>query len=105
MLEKMLENQAKVEDLVYQILLENKRAREDDYILIAEYYYKINPEIVNLKFNYVFLAHKELNLPSFKSIERARRKVQAMYPELANTKTKILREKLREEYKDHYLNY
>lgn len=101
----MLENQSKIEQLVYEILLYNKNARNDDYILIAEYYYRINPDIVNLKFNYVFLAHKELNLPSFKSIERARRKVQAMYPELASNKTKVLREKLKEEYKEYYLNY
>lgn len=101
----MLEEQPKTEDLVYEILLENKDAREDDYILIAEYYYRLNPEIVNLKFNYVFLAHKELNLPSFKSIERARRKVQARHPEVVNIKTKLKREQLKEKYKEYHLNY
>ncbi len=101
----MLEEQHKVEDLVYEILLENKNAREDDYILIAEYYHRLNPEIGNLKFNYVFLAHKELNIPSFKSIERARRKVQARHPELVDTKTKLIREQLKEEYKEYHLNY
>lgn len=101
----MLEEQPKTEDLVYQILLENKEAREDDYILIADYYHRLNPEIGNLKFNYVFLAHKELNIPSFKSIERARRKVQAIHPELVNNKTKLIRDKLKEEYKEYHLNY
>ena len=100
----MLKNQKKIEDLVYEILVDNLSARDDDYILIAEYYYRLNPEIVNLKFNYVFLAHKELNLPSFKTIERARRKVQSMYPELANSKTKKLREQLKKEYENYYLN-
>lgn len=98
----MKKNQMKIESLVRKILIENSKTRDDDFELIAEYYYQLCPEIANMNFSCVFLGHKELGLVSFKSIERARRNVQAMYPELASTKVKLKRKQLQEEYREYY---
>lgn len=76
----------KVEDIVYQVLKENEMARKDDFVLVAEVYNKIQPLIFNVSFNQVMLAHKELGLPYFESISRARRKLQAMYEDLKPSK-------------------
>lgn len=98
----MKKNQIKVEELVYKILKLNPKTRDDDFVLIAEYYYELCPEILNMKFSEVFLGHKELGLTNFKSIERARRTIQAMYPELATKKTKEKRKMLENEHRDYY---
>lgn len=101
----MKKNQIMIEDLVKEILIKNPKTRNDDFELIAEYYYQLCPEILNMKFSYVFLGHKELGLPSFESITRARRKVQAKYQELANEKTKQKRKYLENEYREFYAKY
>lgn len=99
----MKKNQIRVEELVYHILKTKPHARDDDFVLIAEFYYELCPEILNMKFSEVFLGHKELGLTNFKSIERARRTVQAMYPDLASEQTKEKRKNLENEYKEYYL--
>ncbi len=98
----MRKNQKKIENLVEKILIEVPSTRNDDYELIAEYYSRECPEVLNMNFKYVFLGHKTLALPSFKSIERARRKVQAKFPELVSETTKLKRKKIEEEYRDYY---
>ncbi len=95
----------RVENKVEQILRDNPKTRDDDHELIAEYYNREHPEVLNMPFRYVFLGHNTLQLTSFKSIERARRKVQARFPELASKKTKLKREKLEQEYKNYYVNW
>lgn len=67
----------KIEDLVKEILEESEPAREDDFILVANVYYKIAPEIINIPFGKVMLGHKALGLPYFESIRRTRQKLQA----------------------------
>ena len=76
----------KVEDIVYQVLQEIPEARKDDFVLVAEVYNKINPEIKYCNFNQVMLAHKELKLPYFESISRARRRLQSIFEELRPSK-------------------
>lgn len=76
----------KVEDTVKEVLKEVPAARDDDFVLVAHVYYKLDPEIVGTPFNLVMLGHKELGLPYFESISRARRKLQAEYEELRATK-------------------
>ena len=92
----------KVEKIVKQVLTEVPEARDDDFMLIAQVYYKINPEIVGIPFNVVMLGHKELNLPYFESISRARRKVQAEYKELRSSKEV---EEARFNKQSDYINY
>lgn len=101
----MRKNQLKVEEIVKEILIKNPKTRDDDFELIAEYYYQLCPDILDMKFSHVFLGHKELGLTSFKSIERARRKVQAKYPTLASQKVKQRRKQLENEYREFYSNY
>ena len=72
----------KVEDIVYQVLKEVPEARKDDFVSVAEVYNRIQPLIFNVPFNQVMLAHKELGLPYFESISRARRRLQNIFEEL-----------------------
>lgn len=72
----------KVEDIVYQVLKEVPEARKDDFVLVAEVYNKIQPLINNVSFNRVMLGHKDLGLPYFESISRARRRLQSIFEEL-----------------------
>lgn len=72
----------KLEDIVYQVLKEVPEARKDDFVLVAEVYNRIQPLINNVSFNRVMLAHKELGLPYFESISRARRRLQSIFEEL-----------------------
>ena len=72
----------KIEPVVRKVLEENEQARSDDFLLVAEVYYKLVPECVHLPFSVVMLGHKSLNLPYFESIRRSRQKLQAAYEEL-----------------------
>lgn len=76
----------KVEEMVKEVLEEVPAARDDDFVLLAHCYYKLNPEVVGTPFNVVMLGHKEFGLPPFESITRARRKLQANNEELRATK-------------------
>lgn len=76
----------KVEDIVYQVLKEVPEARKDDFVLVAEVYNKIQPLLHGVSFNRVMLGHKELGLPYFESISRARRRLQSMFEELRPSK-------------------
>ena len=89
-----------IEPLVRSVLEEDPEARNDDFRLIAEVYYRLNQEIGRLSFNIVMLGHKELKLPSVESITRARRKLQAEYEYLkADKETEILRTNEEEEFR------
>jgi len=92
-----------LENVVYKVLLNNKKARKDDFILILEVIREYCPVLLEYKFEIVFLEHKELGLPSFESITRARRKLQKLYPFLLDNETKKKREELEKEYKNYYV--
>ena len=92
-----------LENVVYKVLLNNKKARKDDFILILEVIREYCPVLLEYKFEIVFLEHKELGLPSFESITRARRNLQKMYPILLDNETKKKREELEKEYKNYYV--
>ena len=92
-----------LENVVYKVLLNNKKARKDDFILILEVIREYCPVLLEYKFEIVFLEHKELGLPSFESITRARRNLQKLYPFLLDNETKKKREELEKEYKNYYV--
>lgn len=82
------------------ILITYPDSRNDDYLLISKVVERLNPSIKGLKFNFVLENNKELQLPSFKTIERHRRKLQSEYPELrADKSVKEARAGLEEEYR------
>lgn len=85
---------------VENILISNKQAREDDFIL---YYLVIKELGVKLPlfkgFGYVLSNHTKYNLPAFESVSRARRQVCKLHPELkgSNNAHRVENEKI---YKD-----
>ena len=89
----------KVEDLVKEILENIPEAREDDYYLIYEVEKRLDPELLNRTYREYLLSTKTI---SFKSIERARRKVQSKYPELKASK-KV--QEARDEYETAFIEY
>lgn len=95
-----------VEPLVKEILERNEEARGDNFILVAEVYYRLVPEVANCSFTAVMLAHKEFKLPSIESITRARRKLQAEYEDLRPSE-EVQNARLNEtkEYIDYAINY
>ena len=98
----MKKSQKNIENIVETILKEVPNTRDDDFELIAEFYSRECPDVLNMNFKYVFLGHKSLGITSFKSIERARRKVQAKHPNLIGENIKLKRKKLEKEYRDYY---
>ena len=70
-----------------QFILENcPETRNDDGLLYVTACKAVNPSIDMFPFGTVFANHKTYGLPSFKSVERARRKIQRENPELAAKK-------------------
>ena len=65
--------------------------------------YKKGIDVQNKSFfEVVDIVRKTPTLPTYASVERARRKVQEIYPELKPTeKSQEVREKLQEEYKEY----
>lgn len=95
-----------VEPLVKSILEENVAARNDDFILITEVYYRLVPQCIKLSFGMVMLGHKELKLPSIASITRSRRKLQRNYEYLRpNNDVASARADEEKEYIDYAINY
>ncbi len=101
----MRKNQLLLEDLVYEVLTKYPKTRDDDFELVLETYSTLCPSILDMNFRSILKEHKEYGLPSFESITRARRKVQAQFKELASEKTKLKRKRLENEYRNYYSNY
>ena len=92
----------RVETLVKTILEENKETRNDDFILIAEVYYRLIPDVVHLPFTLVMLSHSDLKLPSLESITRARRKIQEKHEYLrASKKIQEIKKRQEQQYKEY----
>lgn len=70
----------KIVDLVFIALMDNPKARGDDFILYNEVLKNFIAEDMTL--STVLKHHVELRLPSFASIDRARRKLQKEHKEL-----------------------
>lgn len=87
------------ENLVKELLQDNVLARNNDDYLTLSVYSRINPEVVTRPLQFVLTNRKALGLPSLKSIERARRKLQRKYPELsANAIVEAFREQNEKDY-------
>ena len=91
-----------VEKLVKQALIKNKSAREDDHLLYIEVVYIIDPALVNVNFVMNFKNARQLGLPPFESVSRARRKLQKKYPELrATSKVENARKEKQMEFEEY----
>lgn len=76
----------KIEPIVKKVLEEQELTRSDDFLLVAEVYYRLVPECVNMPFGVVMIGHKNLKLPYFETIRRTRQKLQADYENLRPNK-------------------
>ncbi len=101
----MKKSQFMIEDLVYEVLKTNIKAREDDFELVLGLYKILCPPLLEISFGGILKEHKEYELPSFESITRARRKIQSQHQELVSQKTLRKRNQLCEEYKEYYSQY
>ena len=97
----------KLESVIYNILVDNERAREDDmylyYVYCKDKWFSVNDYshfslfLVDVFENKVF--RQKCKIASFTSVERARRKVQEKHPELkTNEKARIEEEEIYREY-------
>ena len=88
------------ENIVKELLTDNVLARNNDDYLTLRVYGRINPDAITKPLQFVLTNRKALGLPSLKSIERARRKLQRKYPELsANGLVEAYRQQNENDYK------
>ena len=88
--------------IVKDILENDTVARNSDDYLYYMVCRRINEIVVHLPFWKVMLNRKQYKFPSFKSVERARRKLQRAYPEFSGDPDVEAQKMLNEEvYKDY----
>ena len=80
-----MRNIKEVSKLVKKILMEEPKARDS----FCDLYYRVclakNTKALGMPFAQVLMNLRELNLPPFESVRRAKQKVQAAHPELRST--------------------
>ena len=90
----------KIEDVVLKALEENKKAREDDFILYGAVLKRLGVDLKTTTL-YDFLATATENkMPTFETCSRARRKIQEYRQDLVDTKTAVIREERQEKVKN-----
>lgn len=88
---------------VHIALQNNKMARENDHMLYIEVVYLINPELLRGDFLETFKNQKQLGLPSFETVSRCRRKLQAEYEDLrADWEVQAARYENQVEFTDYF---
>lgn len=89
----------RISNIVLRVLTEHEEARKDDFILLR---YVIDELGVPANFDMRTMLHNHVlfGLPSFESITRARRKVQAENPELKDAKAVEIRAEEEKEYRE-----
>lgn len=92
----------KVQPLVHNALIYNPVTRTDDFLLVLEVLK--NFVTAEMSLETVLEHHIELGVPSFASIVRARRKLQAKYPDLVNEKAAEIRAEEEKEFRAYALN-
>ena len=91
-----------VESLVKVILMQSKKARNSDDALYICVVRKVNPNLLKMPFINVMENTRSLGLPSYETVSRTRRKIQAEHPELWSDKTmKAYRESLEKDFEDY----
>lgn len=87
-----------IENVVLEVLETYPNARKDDYVLMYFVCRKMCKNSISCPFGSVLLDHKELRIPNWKSVERARRKIQRKRPDLVDDKTAAVREEEEQAY-------
>lgn len=87
---------------IVEIILKNHPdARDSDFRLYGWICAKLNPNVMDLPFKQVMWQHKELDMPSFDTIQRTRQKLQHDKPELRGKAYNKRMEK-QSEYKEKF---
>ena len=97
-----MDNLKTVEGKVKAVLQKNEDARNDDmvlYLALCNLYLK---NAGTMPLAEIMTRHKELGLPSFESVGRTRRKLQAEHPELLGS---VRIQKLRAKQEQNYRRY
>lgn len=88
--------------LVKDILVNYKTARNSDTVLYLKVMERLNPPTVKMPFGMVLKNLEDLGLPCYDTVTRARRKIQAEFPELqGDERVKDYRAELEEEYRKY----
>ena len=94
-----------VSKVVYRILCEDLKARDDDTYLYLEVCKHFNADALGMPFGQVLSSLKRSNIPPFETVRRARQKNQELHPELsASEEVKKARDKTRKKYRDYAVN-
>lgn len=89
--------------IVKQILTDYPLARDSDIYLYIRIMKMLNPKACDLPFEEVILNLRELGLPLYSTVSRARRDIQKKNPELKGTKKKQeIRAELEQEYREYF---
>lgn len=89
----------KIKNIVLRVLEKNTEARKDDFVLFSLVCDEMGVPI-NFDFRTMLNEHRLFGLPSWESVSRARRKIQAEQPELKDAKTAVIRTAEIKEYKE-----
>ena len=81
-----------IEELVKDILMNEPRARKDDFYLISTLIKRVKPHVLTMQVVEALNIAKEKNFPPFESITRARRKIQRENPSLKDKLTEKARQ-------------
>lgn len=68
-------------ELVKDLMVKNKKAREDDFFLYGEVI-KLFGVSTRCHLNTIFRYIRQKRIPPFETVNRARRRIQELYPEL-----------------------
>ena len=97
-----MKNIKKTSKLVKKILTEEPKARDNFCYLYYVVCLTKNTKALGMPFAQVLMNLRELNLPPFESVRRARQKIQRAHPELRSTpeveEQKILNEEIVRDY-------
>lgn len=86
---------------VEKIMREHPEARDDDFKLYGWACKESDERVMQLTFTQVLWNASKLNIPSYESVTRARRKLQELHPELRGKKYQA-RQSKQSEYISNY---
>ena len=90
-----------MEKVVLQILEEKPATRKDDYVLMLEVCNKLCPDVLYHEFRTALYCHNALKIPSWETVSRCRRKIQAKRPDLDERETRKRRNEEEELYREY----
>lgn len=92
----------KIETNVLAVLLKYPESRGNDFVLYANYIKENKAELTDAGLIYALLHAKEIGLPSYESVTRARRKIQQHNPQLRPPeKAAAAREEKEKQYRSY----